>query len=95
MSIWKENYELMIQLRNFSIAYCTFVEAGGKIGDVSDALINKAIACAIQIKENRDYIDKSLGYKVPSIKDECETAISILNGTYKDDRFSSVIARTI
>lgn len=93
MTIWKENYELMLQLRNFSIAYCTFVEAGGKAGDVETSLINKAISVAVKIKENRDYIEIALGRDVPSVKDECDVAMSILDGTYKDDRFLSIIGR--
>jgi len=71
------------------------VEAGGKIGDVADALINKSIAVAVKIKENRDYIEETLGRAIPSVKQECEIASSILNGTYQDSRLSSVIGRII
>ena len=56
-------------------------------------LINKAIAIATKIKENRDYIDECLGRDIPTVKQECDTAMSILDGTYHEDRFSSVIQR--
>ena len=93
MSIFKENYQLMLELRNFSTTYCTFIESGGKIGDFDQILINKVIALAVKIKENRDYIDECLGKDIPSVEQECNTAISILNGTYNEDRLTSVIAR--
>ncbi len=93
MSIWKQNYELMLQLRNFSTTYCTFVESGGKAGDFDQVLINKVIAIATKIKENRDYIDECLGREIPTVKQECETAMRILNGSLPEDRINSVIAR--
>ena len=95
MSIWKQNYELMLQLRNFSTTYCTFVESGGKAGDFDQVLINKAIAIATKIKENRDYIENALGRDVPTIKEECETAMRILNGSLPEDVIHQVIARVM
>lgn len=93
MSIWKQNYELMLQLRNFSTTYCTFIESGGKAGDFDQVLINKVIAISTKIKENRDYIDECLGREIPTVKQECDTAMAILNGTLPEDRLSSVISR--
>lgn len=95
MSIWKQNYELMLQLRNFSTTYCTFVESGGKAGDFDQVLINKVIAIATKIKENRDYIDNALGREIPTVKQECDTAMAILDGTFPEDRLHSVIARVM
>lgn len=93
MSIWKQNYELMLQLRNFSTTYCTYIEAGGKAGTFDEALINKTIAIATKIKENRDYIEECLGREIPTVKQECETAMRILNGSLPEDRFNSVMMR--
>ena len=93
MSIWQENYQLMKQLREYSITYVTFVESGGKAGDFDQQMIDKAIAVAVKIKENRDYIQKTLGRPIPTKQQECQIAVSILNGTYKADRLSSVMNR--
>ena len=93
MSIWKENYQLMLELRNFSTTYCTFIESGGKAGDFDQVLINKVIAIATKIKENRDYIDECLGREIPTVKQECDKAMEILNGSYHEDRITSVITR--
>ena len=95
MSIWKQNYELMLQLRNFSTTYCTFVESGGKAGDFDQVLINKVIAITMKIKENRDYIENALGRDIPTIKEECETAMRILNGSLPEDAIHQVIARVM
>ena len=92
-SIWVEDYELMNELRNYAITYCTFVESGGKVGDFADVLLNKTIAVATKIKVNRDYVAEYLHRDIPTEKQECDTAISILNGTFKEDRLHSVIAR--
>lgn len=92
-SIWTEDYELMNELRNYAITYCTFVESGGQIGDFADVLLNKTIAVATKIKENRDYIDGCLGRQIPTVKQECDTAMAILSGTLPEDRLSSVISR--
>ena len=93
MSIWKENYQLMLEIRNFSTTYCTFVESGGKAGDFDQALVNKVIALATKIKENRDYVDEYLGKEIPTVKQECDYAMGILNGTVQEDRIHSVIRR--
>ena len=93
MSIWQENYQLMKELREYSITYVTFVESGGKAGDFDKVIIDKAIAVATKIKENRDYISKALGRAVPTVQQECQTAVSILNGTYQQDRLYSVMNR--
>ena len=93
MSIWMENYQLMKELREFSITYVTFVESGGKIGDFDQIIIDKAIAVATKIKANRDYIREVLGKDIPTVQQECQTAISILNGTYQQDRLHSVMNR--
>ena len=93
MSIWKENYQLMLEMRNYAIAYCTFVEAGGQIGTYADVLLNKTIAVATKIKVNRDFIAECLLKDIPTEEEECKTAVSILEGTYKEDRLHSVIAR--
>lgn len=95
MSIWRENYALMQEMRNYAIAYCTFVEAGGQIGTYADVLVNKAIAVATKIKVNRDYVDEYLGKDIPSEEQECSIADSILDGTFKEDRLHSVIARVM
>ena len=92
-SIWQEDYELMNELRNYTISYCTFVESGGKVGDFVDVLLNKTIAVATKIKANRDYIAECLGRDIPTEEEECRTALSILDGTFKEDRLHSVIAR--
>ena len=93
MSIWKQNYELMLQLRNFSTTYCTYIEAGGKAGTFDEALINKTIAIATKIKENRDYIDNVIGKEIPTEKQECDMAMAILNGSLPEDRLNSVMMR--
>lgn len=93
MSIFKENYELMLQLRDISTTYCTFIEAGGKSGDFDSTLLNKAIALGVKIKENRDYIQTALGRKVPTKKQECKIALSLLDGSYIENRLDSVITR--
>ena len=93
MSIWRENYELMNEIRNYAISYCTFVESGGHIGDFPDALINKTIAVATKMKVNRDYVAECMLKDIPTEERECEIATSILNGSYREDRLHSVIAR--
>lgn len=92
-SIWAEDYELMNELRNYAITYCTFVESGGQVGDFADVLLNKTIAVATKIKVNRDYIAECLLKDIPTEEEECKTAVSILEGTFKEDRLHSVIAR--
>lgn len=94
-SIWKEDYELMNELRNYTISYCTFVESGGHIGNFTEVLLNKTIAIATKIKANRDFTAKCLQHDIPSEEQECETAMSILNGTYREDRLASVISRAM
>ena len=92
-SSWTEDYELMNELRNYALTYCTFVESGGQIGDFADALLNKTIAVATKIKVNRDYIAECLLKDIPAEEEECKTAVSILEGTFKEDRLHSIIAR--
>ena len=92
--MWKENYEIMKQLRDAVITYFTFTETTGSgIGDFADAMINKAIALAIKLKENRDYIDKALSKPISTEQQEIEIANAILDGTYQEDMLASIMRR--
>lgn len=92
-SIWKENYRLMEEIKNCAISYTMFVDNGGYIGTYTDALLNKTIALLTKVKANRDYISEVMSYDIPSENQECDTAMDILDGVFKEDRVHSVIER--
>lgn len=92
-SIWIENLELMEELKEYATTYVNYVRAGGHAGDFPDALVNKAIAISVKIKQNRDHIWSAMKYDIPSEDEECKTALDILNGDFKDNRLHSVIDR--
>lgn len=92
-SIWKEDYELMDELKDYATTYVTYVRSGGHVGDFPDSLINKTIAICMKLKSNRDYIFNAMDIDIPSERQECDTAISILSGNYKDSRLNDVIKK--
>lgn len=92
-SIWKENYELMKELQSVATAYVTYVQMGGHIGSYPDQLVNKAIAVCQKVKANRDSGYEYAGKQIPSIQDECKTAVSLINGSYAESPITGVFER--
>ena len=94
MSIWKENYKLMKESDRMTTSYLTFVDCGGHCGEYTDKIIDISIALLTKIKYNRDYINSALHYDIPTELQECQTANSILDGTFKQDRLFGIIQQT-
>lgn len=90
MSIWKEDYKLMLELKDYVTSYVTFVQNGGSICDYSETLLNKCISLCIKIKYNRDYVAELCGKDIPSEEQEIENALLLLKGEYVDDRFYDI-----
>ena len=89
-----ENYELMRQIREYSITYCTYFEvSNGRIGTFQDELIDKTIACFEKVLYNRLFIQKACHEKTKGFKENLQMAQDILDGKNMDDRLSCVIKR--
>lgn len=69
-SIWKENYESFVNIREKAIAYVSFVEGGGKSCDYIDSLIDKVIDEVMILKSSRDKVYAYCGYDVPQYNDD-------------------------
>lgn len=90
----KTEYELMKMIREYSIAYCTFVEVRGSgLGDYCKELLNKIIACSFKIKSIEDYIDNCCHNKIPTEEEQLERAEMLLDGEYPVNRLHDVIER--
>lgn len=90
----KENYDLMKQIRDFAISYCTFFETtNGRIGTYPDELIDRTVACFEKVLYNRMFIQTACHEKPKSFKENLEMAQKILEGTLKDDDIFSIMQR--
>lgn len=63
--IIKQDLEAFEEIRDYAIAFCQFVNAGGSSCDYTNELINKCIDEVMKLKANRDYVYKYLGYEIP------------------------------
>ena len=90
----KENYQLMKEIRDNAISYCSFFEAtGGRVGTYPEELIDKTIACFEKVLYNRLFIQEACHEQPKSFTDNLKMAQEILDGTYKEDDIHSLMKR--
>lgn len=92
--IWKQDLELMEELRDYAKTYVLFVRNGGNSGDFVDVLIDKTIAICMKLKSHRDYVKKQTEGIMRTDEEWCELADKILKGEYTpNNRLLDVIER--
>lgn len=67
--IIKEELEAFEKIKEYSIAFCQYINSGGNTCDFTDKMINEVIDCAMKLKANRDYLYKYCGYEIPKYDD--------------------------
>lgn len=63
-SIYRQENEYFHQIREYSIAYCVYVDNGGTISTFTDNMVDNIIDIAMKLKASRDYIDTCLGREI-------------------------------
>ena len=63
--ISKEKLEAFEKIRDYAIAYCEYMNAGGNTCDFTDKMIDNVIDYVMKLKASRDYIYKYCGYEIP------------------------------
>lgn len=75
----KQDLEAFEQIREFAIAFCQYINAGGSTNDYTNALIDKVIDETMKLKANRDRLYKYCGYDIPMYDDTGVRISKILN----------------
>ena len=75
----KTDLEQCEQIKEYAIAFCQYINAGGNVCDFTSTMVDKIIDCAMVLKADRDYSYKYLGKDIPKYNEDGSKAEFILN----------------
>lgn len=93
-SIYRQENEYFRQIREYSIAYCVYVDNGGTISNFTDNMVDNIIDIAMKLKATRDYLAEYWGeevikYDKEGNRKQKKVRSKVSKGTHKADKVRS------